>query len=74
MIGGQLLLSDFPVLKVMLPGVMIGMVVFQILKQSGYPNDYAAGGTLCANVIGGLISGAGFTPRSGTARERLPGA
>ena len=59
-IEGQLLLVDFTVLKVMLSAVMVGMVVFQILKKYGYANSHAAHGTLGANVIGGLIFGAGF--------------
>jgi hypothetical protein len=59
-IEGQLLLVDFTVLKVMLSAVMVGMVVFQILKQYGYANLHAAHGTLGSNVIGGLIFGAGF--------------
>jgi hypothetical protein len=59
-IEGQLLLVDFTVLKVMLSAVMVGMVVFQILKQYGYANLHAVHGTLGSNVIGGLIFGAGF--------------
>jgi hypothetical protein len=59
-IEGQLLLVDFTVLKVMLSAVMVGMVVFPILRQYGYANSHAAHGTLGSNVIGGLIFGAGF--------------
>jgi hypothetical protein len=59
-IEGQLLLTDFTVLKLMLSAVMVGMVVFPILKKFGYANSHAAHGTLGANVIGGLIFGAGF--------------
>jgi hypothetical protein len=59
-IEGQLLLYDFTVLKLMLSAVMVGMVLFQILKQYGYANLHAAHGTLGSNVIGGLIFGAGF--------------
>lgn len=59
-IEGQLLLVDFTVLKLMLSAVMVGMVVFPLLKQYGYANSHAAHGTLGSNVIGGLIFGAGF--------------
>jgi len=59
-IEGQLLLTDFTVLKLMLSAVMVGMVLFQILKQYGYANLHAADGTIGSNVIGGLIFGAGF--------------
>jgi uncharacterized protein len=59
-IEGQLLLTDFTVLKLMLSAVIVGMVLFQILKHYGYANSHAAHGTLGSNVIGGLIFGAGF--------------
>lgn len=59
-IEGQLLLVDFTVLKLMFSAVMVGMVVFPILKHYGYANFHAAHGTLGSNVIGGLIFGAGF--------------
>jgi hypothetical protein len=59
-IEGQLLLSNFTVLKLMLSAVIVGMVVFQVLKHYGYANSHAAYGTLGSNVIGGLIFGAGF--------------
>lgn len=57
---GQLLLTDFTVLKLMLSAVMVGMVLFCILKHTGYANLHAAAGTLGSNVVGGLIFGAGF--------------
>jgi uncharacterized protein len=59
-IEGQLLLTDFTVMKLMLSAVIVGMVVFQVLKYYGYANLHAAHGTLGTNVIGGLIFGAGF--------------
>lgn len=59
-IEGQLLLTNFTVLKLMLSAVIVGMVLFQILKRCGYANSHAAHGTLGSNVIGGLIFGAGF--------------
>ena len=59
-IEGQLLLTNFTVLKLMLSAVIVGMVLFPILKHYGYANSHAAHGTLGSNVIGGLIFGAGF--------------
>ena len=59
-IEGQLLLTNFTVLKLMLSAVIVGMVLFQLLKRCGYANSHAAHGTLGSNVIGGLIFGAGF--------------
>jgi hypothetical protein len=59
-IEGQLLLTDFTVLKVMLSAVMVGMIGFHILRHFGYVRSHAAEGTLGANVIGGLIFGVGF--------------
>jgi hypothetical protein len=59
-IEGQLLLVDFTVLKLMLSAVIVGMIVFPLLKKYGYANTHAAHGTLGSNVIGGLIFGAGF--------------
>ncbi|MGA2918661.1 YeeE/YedE thiosulfate transporter family protein [Methanoregula sp.] len=59
-IEGQLLLTDFTVVKVMLSAVIVGMIGFHILKHFGFVRSHAAGGTLGANVIGGLIFGVGF--------------
>jgi uncharacterized protein len=59
-IEGQLLLTNFTVLKLMLSAVIVGMVLFQLLKHYGYAYSHAAHGTLGSNVIGGLIFGAGF--------------
>jgi hypothetical protein len=59
-IEGQLLLTDFTVLKVMLSAVMVGMIGFHVLRHFGYVRSHAAEGTLGANVIGGLIFGVGF--------------
>jgi uncharacterized protein len=59
-IEGQLLLTDFTVLKLMLSAVIVGMIAFHILKHFGFANLHAAEGTLGSNVIGGLIFGAGF--------------
>lgn len=59
-IEGQLLLTNFTVLKVMLSAVMVGMIGFHLLKHFGYVRSHAAEGTWGANIIGGLIFGAGF--------------
>jgi len=59
-IEGQLLLTDFTVVKVMLSAVMVGMIGFHVLRHFGYVRSHAAEGTLGANVIGGLIFGVGF--------------
>ena len=59
-IEGQLLLTDFTVLKLMLSAVAVGMIAFHLLKHAGYASSHAAEGHLGSNVIGGLIFGAGF--------------
>lgn len=59
-IEGQLLLTDFTVLKVMLSAVIVGMIGFHVLRHLGYVRSHAAEGTIGANVIGGLIFGVGF--------------
>jgi uncharacterized protein len=59
-IEGQLLLTNFTVLRVMLSAVMVGMIGFHLLRHLGYVRSHAAEGTLGANVIGGLIFGIGF--------------
>ncbi len=59
-IEGQLLLTDFTVLKVMLSAVIVGMIGFHLLKHYGYVRSHAAEGTYGANIVGGLIFGAGF--------------
>lgn len=59
-IEGQLLLTDFTVLKLMLSAVIVGMLLFHLLKHAGYANLHAAEGSVGSNIIGGLIFGAGF--------------
>jgi len=59
-IEGQLLLTDFTVLRVMLSAVIVGMLLFHILKHFGYARSHAAEGSVGSNVVGGLIFGAGF--------------
>src|SRR5512139_550265 len=57
---GQLLLTDFTVVKVMLSAVIVGMIGFHLLKHLGYVRSHAAKGSIGSNVIGGLIFGIGF--------------
>jgi len=59
-IEGQLLLTDFTVLRLMLSAVIAGMVLFQLLKRAGLAESHAASGTAGSNMIGGLVFGAGF--------------
>lgn len=59
-ITGQLLLTNFTVLKLMLSAVIVGMPGFHLLKHYGQVQSHAAEGSLGSNVIGGLIFGVGF--------------
>jgi hypothetical protein len=57
---GQLLLTDFTVIKVMLSAVIVGMIGFHLLKHFGHVQLHASEGSIGSNVIGGLIFGVGF--------------
>jgi uncharacterized protein len=57
---GQLLLTNFTVMKLMLTAVIVGMIGFHILKHFGHVQLHATKGSIGANVIGGLIFGVGF--------------
>jgi len=57
---GQLLLTDFTVLKVMLSAVLVGMIGIYALKTAGLVRLHCRMGSIGATVIGGLIFGAGF--------------
>ena len=59
-IVGQLLLTDFTVLKIMLTAVLTGMIGIYLLKSLGYVQLHPKPGSIGTNVIGGLIFGAGF--------------
>ncbi|MDO9550622.1 MAG: YeeE/YedE thiosulfate transporter family protein [Methanoregula sp.] len=59
-IEGQLLLTDFTVLKLMLSAVIVGMAGFYLLRHFGFVQLHAAEGSVGRNVIGGLIFGVGF--------------
>jgi hypothetical protein len=57
---GQLLLTDFTVLKLMLSAVIVGMIGFHLLRHFGHVQLHAAEGSVGSNVIGGLLFGVGF--------------
>jgi hypothetical protein len=57
---GQLLLTDFTVLKVMLSAVVTGTVGVYALKGAGLAQLHPKPGSLGSSVIGGLIFGVGF--------------
>jgi uncharacterized protein len=57
---GQLLLQDFTVAKVMLTAIVVGMVGVFTLHHFGKVNLHLKPTRIGANVIGGLLFGAGF--------------
>ncbi len=57
---GQLLLTDFTVLRVMLSAVLAGMIGVYALKGLGFADLHCRPGSVGGTVIGGLIFGAGF--------------
>jgi len=57
---GQLLLTDFTVVKVMLSAVLVGMIGIYAMKSVGVVRLHCRMGSVGATVIGGLIFGAGF--------------
>ncbi len=59
-IVGQLLLTDFTVLKIMLSAVLIGMIGIYAMKTLGWVELYPKSGSAGKNIIGGLIFGVGF--------------
>jgi len=59
-IMGQLLLTDFTVVKVMLSAVIVGMLGFYLLRGKEAVRIHCKNVTLGSVVIGGLIFGAGF--------------
>ena len=60
MIEGQLLLTDFTVLKLMLSAVIVEMAGFHLMRHFGFVQSHAAEGSMGSNVLGGLIFGVGF--------------
>lgn len=57
---GQLLLTDFTVVRVMLSAVLVGMIGIWAMKSRGLVALHCRSGSAGATVIGGLIFGAGF--------------
>ena len=57
---GQLLLTDFTVLKMMLSAVIVGGAVFFLLQRAGLATTHSIRGSIGSTVAGGLIFGAGF--------------
>jgi len=52
---GQLLLSDFTVLKIMLSAVLTGMIGIYLMKTMGWVRLNLKSGSMGSNIIGGLI-------------------
>jgi hypothetical protein len=59
-IVGQLLLTDFTVLKIMLSAVVTGMIGIYFMKSLGWIKLSLKDGSVGMNVIGALIFGVGF--------------
>jgi hypothetical protein len=59
-IVGQLLLSDFTVVKIMLSAVVTGMIGIHAMKALGWIELSIKPGSLGMNIVGGLIFGVGF--------------
>lgn len=57
---GQLLFTDFTVLKIMLSAVLTGMIGVHALKSLGMAQLHPKPGSVGSSVIGGLIFGVGF--------------
>ncbi|MGC9434878.1 MAG: YeeE/YedE thiosulfate transporter family protein [Methanomicrobiales archaeon] len=57
---GQLLLTDFTVVKVMLSAVVVGMIGIYAMNSLGWVNIHARSGAIGSVMVGGLIFGLGF--------------
>jgi len=57
---GQLLLTDFTVIKVMLSAAITGMLGVYALRALGWARLHPKPGSLGTSVVGGLIFGVGF--------------
>lgn len=57
---GQLLLTDFTVVKIMLSAVVTGMIGVYLLRTLGLAQLHPKPGSLGSSLIGGLIFGIGF--------------
>jgi uncharacterized protein len=58
---GQLLLTDFTVLKIMLSAVLTGMIGIYLMKTLGWVELNPKSGSMGSNITGGLIFGVGFS-------------
>jgi hypothetical protein len=57
---GQLLLTDFTVVKVMLSAVITGMLIVHTLRSLGLGQLHPKPGSVGTSVVGGLLFGVGF--------------
>lgn len=57
---GQLLLTDFTVLEVMLSAVLVGMIGIVAMRAAGLVRPHCVSGSAGSTIAGGLIFGAGF--------------
>src|SRR4030067_839035 len=57
---GQLLLTDFTVVKIMLTAMITGMIGVHLFRTLGLVQLHPKPGSLGSTVIGGLIFGGGF--------------
>ena len=57
---GQLLLTDFTVVKIMLTAVVVGTVGVHVLCDLGLAELHPKPGSLGSSVVGGLLFGMGF--------------
>lgn len=57
---GQLLLTDFTVVNIMLSAIVVGMIGIFLMKSAGLVRLHIARGSWGATVAGGLIFGTGF--------------
>lgn len=59
-IMGQLLLTDFTVMKIMLSAVITGMIGIYAMNARGWVAFHRSPGSVGMNVAGGLLFGVGF--------------
>jgi hypothetical protein len=57
---GQLLLSDFTVVKVMISAVITGMIGIYAMKALGWIKLHPKPGSVGMSIVGGLLFGVGF--------------
>ena len=57
---GQLLLTDFTVIKIIVTAIIVGMIGIYYLKSRNIIDLHPKAGSIGSVVIGGLIFGAGF--------------